>query len=729
MTFRSALMTAAMSSLFCIPHAQAQSTSDPAPDPSPQRAETGTVREILVTAQRRTERLQDVPIAVVAVTGDALQDAGVKNLTDVGQLVPNLTVSTSVGQAITYLRGVGTSFGFPTYETPVAVYVDGIYYASAQSLLFDLPNVDRLEVLKGPQGTLFGRNATGGLIQIFTREPGQELKASANISYGNYETIRGDAYIGGPITDTLSADLTVAGNTMGEGWGTNLFTGTDANRNFHTISVRSKWVFRPTDRTKITLIGDFTDQEGSLIQPRIPRGSVSSFGVPVRGDYWDVDTNIDSIGANRNYGASLKIEQDLGFANLMNQVGFRHARSRYMFDLDVSPVPFLHSDPFDDEQQFSEELQLSSVDGSNLQWTAGVFYFKVKGAFDPLNTYFTGGPELNPVFPLTTFLIDAVANGESISGYAQGTYEFLPRTNLTLGVRYTHESYSVRSDQFAFLADGTPIGNIASVPKRTASENKPTFRVALDHRFSPEVLAYASFNTGFKRGGFNMTGFDPPFEAETVSAYETGLKTDLFDRRLRLNLAAFYYDYRNIQISQFAGGSSFILNGPRARNYGAEADFEAVVTDDFRVTGSLGYLNAKYVRYPNHPSSVVPEGGIPLQPRDVSGNDLIKSPRFQSSLNLQYSPSAIDGLQLNGTWQYNSGFYVNADNVVRQPAFSRFNASVFWAPADTRINVRLWANNITNEAVLAYGNNQLDGTHYVNYEAPRTYGITLGFQY
>lgn len=701
--------------------------------PTSDAAGAGGIEDIVVTAQRRSERLQDVPVSVAAINSARLADTGVTNVQNLGQVVPSLSVSNAVGFTITFLRGVGSTAIGPGIENPISIYLDGVYFASTSSSLFEFSNIERVEVLKGPQGTLFGRNATGGLIQVFTRDPGQDVRMTANAGYGNYDTVKGDLYASGGIFENLVADFSLQFGTQGKGWGRNLANGDDVYRNDHNVNVRSKWVFTPSDSTKFTLIGDYADQENSFNGVRAPVGTVTLpvLGVPPQGgDEYDQNGNITPRFTNKNYGVSLKFEQDFGFASLMNLAAYRKSRSTFDFDVDFTPVPHLDAHLREQEEQFSEEIQLSSQAGGPLTWQAGGFYFRARGKYDPAGVRSADVPTnlfgpFEYVFPYGNQLT------ESVAGFGQATYEFLPDTNLTLGARYTWEKRTLSGYSTGILFGGSDPILLDTTPKKSASFDQPTFRVALDHRFSPEVLVYVSFNTGFKSGGFN-TQFvtDPPFRPEKIKAYEAGVKTDLFDRNLRLNLGAFYYDYKDIQVQKVGLASTGIINGASARIYGAEAEFEAALTDAFNVNGSVAYTNAKFEEFRDAPTSA-PAGGVPVLPGDASGNDIPKSPRFQATVNGSYRIDLADGaaLHLNTSYTYNSGYALEADNIMRQNAFDRVNASIRWVSADDRYSVRVWGNNLTDERVINYGSTLSDGTHNVSYEAPRSYGVTFGVKF
>lgn len=713
--------------------AQAASENSGAPAAVDAATDEGVLGEIVVTAQRREERLQDVPLSVQAVSNEQLASRGVNNIQELGSVVPSLSVSSAVGFGITYLRGVGSTAIGPGIEVPVSIYVDGIYYASSTSSLFDFNNVDHVEVLKGPQGTLFGRNATGGLIQVITKDPTQDFRLKVAASIDNYASTKGELYVAGGLTEDVAADLSVTVSAQGRGWGTNLATGEDVNKNIHNISLRSKWVFQIGDNTKATLIGDYTDQKNSFNGQRIFPGTTPppSLGYSLNpGDPWDLNGDVDPRLTNRNWGASLKLVHDFDGVTLSNITAYRHARTHLNWDIDFTPVPHFEGDLSELEKQFSNEFQLSSSGSGPLVWTAGVFYFRARGIYDPAKVFSLDAPN-NLFGPFDTISPFGNQLTESVSGYAQGTYEFLPETNLTLGVRYTHERREIsgRTEATAF-GDPTPILLGTTTPD-TVSFNKPTFRIALDHRFSPEVLAYASFNTGFKSGGFNTQfSSDPSFEPETINAYEAGVKTDLLDRRLRLNAAGYYYDYKNIQVQKVGLASTGIINGASAEIYGAEVELDALITDAFRLSGSAAYTHAKFLEFTNAPFAT-PGGGVASFPGDASGNDIPKAPRFQANLSGNYTWDLNGGsrAEFNLTGNYSSHYFFEANNVVRQTAFAKLNASLKWAAADDRYSVRVFGNNLTNKAAGVYSSTLNDGTINITYDAPRTYGVKLEYNF
>ena len=681
--------------------------------------------EILVTAQRREESLQDVPITVNQVSAAQMQAAGIQNMQDLGVVVPGLFVGNEVGFAILHLRGVGSTTVAPGVESPIATYVDGVYYASTSSMLFDFLDVENVQVSKGPQGTLFGRNATGGLIQVTTKEPTQELLMDVNAGYGNYSTGHGNLYLTGGIVSNISADLALQVSGAGEGYGRNLLTGNDVYRNDLSFGFRSKWAWEPSDLTMLTASFDFSKQRNSDVGLRLPPGASNLPGLPVPlyGSYWDVAENIDPLYVNQNGGLSLRLVQDVGFAKFVNLLAYRRASTIFHLAGYQSEVPFLDGLMDTEENQLSEEVQLSSEPNAPIVWVNGIYYFRGAGGYDPLHAIF--GPPTANLYSN----VEQVAN--SVAGYGQATATILPRTNLTLGVRYTYETHNIVGDQRITLPDGT-IFSDTYYPRRSVSFDKPTYRVALDHHLSNDLLLYFSYTTGFKSGGFNTGSIgDPAYLPETVAAYEAGVKSELLGHRLRLNVSGFRYDYSNIQVQKIEGEATGIINGGTATVNGADLDSTFVATNHLSFKASAEYLDAHFSYFPNAPLSN-PDLALttPVMVGSAAGKQLPYAPHFSFTLAADYAINlSTSKLTLDATVNRVSSVALEPDNVIMQPAYTMLNASARWSVADDRYAVMLWGKNLTNEAVIAFGGTLVIGLHTVAYEAPRTYGVTFQYKY
>ncbi len=715
------------------PSAGVSSTPPQVPSTSANPPGVAGLSEIIVTANRRAENLQNVPISVAAVSGASLANSGVANLQNLSNVVPGFAVQ-EAGFETTHLRGVGSSAIGPGIENPIAVYVDGVYYPLVTSGLVEFLDVAQVEVLKGPQGTLFGRNATGGLVQVTTKTPTQAPHMDADVSFGNYETGKADFYVTGGLTDKLAADFALEVSGQGEGYGLNHATGKDVYQNDSTVDARSKWIFDATPTTRITTIFDYAQSRNSFVGiEMIPGTKVPPFLGPTYrySNPWDTDTSTQPLLDTKGGGVSTKLEQDLGFARFTDIVAFRQSAFFYAIDTDGTATPFQGTHLFEENHSFSEEAQLQSEKHDPIQYTAGLFYFTNEGKYGPGSQIQFPGPAFNPIAPFDALGIIGEEVSTSAAGYVQASTQILPATNLTLGARYTYEKRELSGSE-----SGVVPGDITVATLLTADKSKdyyrPTFRVALDHRFSDEVLAYASFNTGFKSGGFNTQSLtDAAFAPETLNAYEAGLKTDLLDHRVRLNGAFFYYDYQHVQVELLEGAGTGIINGPNAVVYGTDIDFEAKVTQALTLSGGLEYVHDRFNSATPTVPIGTPGGGVPLSVEgSADGNRLPVTPDAVVDLKGDYQFELLGGkTNADLTYQYNTGWYAEPDNVIHQPSFSLLNASLRWKSPNDTYTVALYGTNLTNSAVQSFAATVTPGVQLRTLAPPRLYGITLGYHF
>lgn len=686
----------------------------------------GQLEEIIVTAQKRSENAQNVPIAVSSVRADALDAAGVRSVLDLRVAVPTINLTNSNGYLTSNIRGVGSIGVGPGVENAVSLYIDGVYIASAYATALSLNNIEAVDVLKGPQGTLFGRNATGGLVQVTTRTPGSTPSGKFEAGYANYGVVSGSAYLSGGLSDTLFADIAFAGKKQSDGWGKNRTTGADVYKNDGDFSVRSKWLFEPGVGTKITLIGDYSRAKGSLNAAAVRPGTRSAFlaGTPIAPDLgYDLVNDQPISQTAKAWGASLRADQDIGAVRLTSITALRKGKLKTLRDSDFSPANLASFSFIQNDRQISQELQLSSNDsGSRLKWTAGFYYYDAHSNYDPLIV------RLDFINRFTTTLI--TEDVESEAAYGQATYEIADATNLTLGARYTHERRDEKDVSITTTTISTGVSTNSTTPNQSISFNKLTFRAALDHRFSDEALGYISFNRGFKSGGFGAsTPGAAPYRPETLDAYEAGLKTDLLDRRLRLNLSGFYYKYRDMQILAVVTGNLInLINAGAANIYGADLDMTAKLGRNFTLTAGLGWLHPNFDKYAGCKLGD-PLGGRPFTFGSCAGKQLPLASKFVGNVALNYTADVGNGkLSASANAYYNDGYVFEPDNVVRQPDFVQLGSSVKWT-SQSGLSVGVFGKNLTNRRVITYGPTASNGTQVVAYAEPRTYGVTLGYEF
>jgi iron complex outermembrane receptor protein len=723
--------------------------------PAPLADTSVGIEDIIVTAQKRSQSAQNVPIAITALNSDQLRAAGVSSTADLKATVPALNITTATaGYGLPRIRGIGATGQGPGIENPVAVYVDGVYYGAAFGVLQSLFDVDQVAVLKGPQGTLFGRNATGGLIQITTMGPSFEPTARAEVGYGNYDTVHAAGYASGGLTDTLAVSLAAQYENQPQGFGKNLYTGNDIQTS-QSWAGRAKLLWKPDADTSFLLAGDFNGREGAdpafrnfqlnTLGQNVEQQIVALGGNPDRDIYSDTDPSLRA----RQWGTSLTASRDLGGVTLKSITAYRKTDLSFTFDPDGTTVKQLVVANTQYDKQFSEEVNLVSDGKGPFKWVLGGFYLHDSSGLDPARV--TG---------LFTFgnngYLDINANVklDSYAAFAEGTYTFGASTNLTAGLRYTSDDRSLYATTTTYNGNiGVTTTSTPTVDTRNFS--RLTWRVSLDHRFSPELLAYASYNRGFRSGTF-IPQATPiiTLEPEVIDAYEVGIKSDLFDRRVRFNLSAYYYNESNLQVMQVIAGLQNVYNADGARIYGLDGDVTWKVTNNLRLFGGVNYTHARYtnftdaivsVPFPLPAGFVVPAGqtclgtfgnpyaqlgGNCLLRGDASGNKLQNTPAFTGSVggSLDIPTASAGKFTLAGNFYYNDGYVGAPDERVYQTSYQTVDASITWHMPNDHLYVRVWGKNLTDTFYRTQIGSTNSGDNGTN-AAPRTYGVTAGFEF
>ena len=724
--------------MLCSTSAWSQSpagTADSAPAGEP-AGESGVLEEVVVSAQKRLQNVQDVPIAIAVLSGDQLAGAGIVTTEDFKTIFAGVNVKTTSSQFKPSIRGVGTATS--NVENAVALYIDGVYYANQSDARRELNDIEQVAVLKGPQGTLFGRNATAGVIQITTRAPSFEWGGEIKSSIDDYATSRTGAYVTGGLTDNLAFSLAANYSAQGEGWGRNYTTGRDTFKIDHIVSVRGKLLFQPGSNTDITLIGDYTDREdnlGAYFSP-LPGTTVNplvSYVMPP--SVYDSYNNDESLNLYKGGGASVSIAHEFGFGKLQSITAYRDFRTGYIIDADMTRAPGYRLDTsHNNGESFSQELQLTSLQESQLNWATGLFYFHYTNALDPVRRSFAG-----PLFaPRPTSyvenVIDSTETVKSLAPFAQVDYEILPRTRLTLGGRWTYEKRSLDGTQSGTQANGTFVPNIIpAIHGASITARKPTWRVALDYKLTDATLGYVSYNRGFKSGGYNISNLaNPPYQPEQLDAYEIGVKTTVLDNKLRLNMAGFYYDYSNLQVLQLLAGSPTISNGAKAELYGLDVDFEAQLSGGLRLIGGFEVLHSEFTSYQNalitFPSPTV---GAASSFGDASGNRLPLAQDFTGNLALDYRKDLSFGeVGLNAEVSYNDDYAFDPDNVAKQKAYTNINLAASWTSRSESLTIGLFLRNLLDNEVISYSTAQTNHSYITTYDnPPRTYGVSARLKF
>jgi iron complex outermembrane receptor protein len=710
--FKGAILSAAMLVFAAMAQAQDQGESQ-----GQQSADSQRITEIVVTAQRREERLQDVPIAVQAMDAATLQAMSITNTQDLGALAPGLVVNRVTSAAIFTLRGIGNQDASVLGdEQATPLYVDGVYLPGSQAAVFQFNNIDRIEVLEGPQGTLFGRNATGGVIQIVTKTPSQTPHVDFDVGYGNYNTTTSNLYATGGLSDHLAADISAHVEDQTEGWGRNLFNGRNAFTD-RDAGVRSKWLLTLAD-TRVTFTADYNREKSDIGSAYYvhPGFEAVNGRVGPPGSFYDVDLNWPSDSTNTVYGGSITVDQDLRWAHLISISAFHRIEADVYLDQDATPLAVSNATLIERERTYTQEFQLASAASSAIKWVAGLYYYNDKSGYHPITL------EGSSFAPLTLD-INSVQSGVSYAGFGQATATILPATDLTLGVRYTSDHRHVVGQ-----IDTNVPGLILGPGNQAKNFDKTTFRVALDHHFTDDVLAYVSFNRGFKSGVFNsQSPSGPAVEPEVLDATEIGLKTEFLDNRLRLNTAAYYYKFTNMQLREILTGTSVTVNAASAKIKGLDMSVEALPVRNLTLRGGFSYVDSRFSSYPDAPHFVpTPGGGLAETPGDATGNELPYAPKYSFNVGGDYAfPTGHGRYTFNISYSFTDTLFVDADNLFKQSSFGFLNSSLTWAALSGKWDVRLWGKNLNNEHTYTFVQEQSYGVT-ASPAAPRTFGITFG---
>lgn len=694
------------------------------------------LEEIVVTAERRSTSLQDTPASVIALSGDELREAGVESTLDLQMIAPGVAVSTNTAAAQIFIRGVGTNFGG---DQSVAVHVDGVYQVTTQAALQEFLGVDRIEVLRGPQGSLYGRNATAGVVNIITRRPSMDFSFEGDLELGNYDRFRQRALVNVPLVDGKAAALVSVINSDRDGFRYNPFLD-DRIDDENYWATRGQFLLRPADNLDILLSANYSDEDDSrtlgfkinrnVFAPQVdllPTFGLAGGTVPEDPDI--IYSDKDSIQHFNQYGTSAHIDWDLGGVLIKSLSAYQVNKTREDIDIDGTEVPYFNG--FTDGGRvswFSQELQALSQGDGPLQWILGLYHLRDKRRergvfttplFDELGL--SSGP-IGRDFDQRT---------RSYAVFGQATYRLLENLRLTAGARYSHERKSATQYVAADVDQG-----IAATNRKTWDAFTPKF--AIDYSLSDDVMVYASVTRGFKTGGFNESATDI-FDPEYIWSYEAGVRSSFLDNRLRLNATGFYYDYSDIQVNQalpapdpVTGATTEVGNAASARVKGIELEMQAAPFAGLQLGANMSLLDAEYRNFISPNTEIE---GSPVV--DLSGNRLPRAPKFAATLSAQYSVDIGNAgtLSLQGDLYHQSRVFFTAFNNVndrfgQQKGYETVNARLGFTSADERWSVAVFGRNLTD---TLYKQNVIRALGFFGQldllAPPRTYGIEVGVRF
>lgn len=642
------------------------------------------LEEIVVTAERRAESLQTVPVSVTALGAEALDERQVTNVIDIAGQVPNLRIEPVTGlsnAARIFLRGVGEDQSTPNIDSAIGLYVDGVYYPRTLGALFDFVDVERIEVLRGPQGTLYGRNTPGGAIKILTRDPGREASGIFEVLGGDYDRLQLRGTIGGPIAESLRGSVSVLKNE-GDGTSDNVTLDRDVNRK-DVLGARGKLIWDASQSLELRLAADWTEDKSD-----VGVGTSDFAGKPA--DLYVTAANADPSGYLRTRGAALTATWTAGSYVLTSITAWRDRQNRGLLDNDAEARTILHFAFDADQSQWSQELTLNA-DWGRTQAIFGLYWFTEENEYASTNFF---GSRANPAAPVNATPGFMAQDTESYAIFAQATYAVTDALHLTAGVRYTWDEKD--------FTDSYPTLNRSFAPSEEWTAFTP--RIAADYRASDDLFLFASWSKGYKAGGCNRSSVPvtalTPYDEEEVSSFEAGLKSQFLDDRLRANLTLFYNDYEDLQLSAFdpATNVSRRFNAAAATTQDVELELSMVPGAGLSAYAAVGYLDASYDEFFDN------VGG---QIVDVSDRDLKGAPEWSVSGGFARDlPLAITGrVRLAGDVSDRSRMENNVANtpVIATPDTTLANASLAWTSADQRWTATLAGKNLTDEEYIGAG--------------------------
>lgn len=692
--------------------------------------EQGQVNEIVVTAQKRAESVQDVPVSITAVSAQTLATLRINDPSSLTQLTPGLQFGNNGGSPQPYIRGVGSDRG-ANNEPSVATYLDGVYIASALGALQDFYDVERVEVLRGPQGTLYGRNATGGAINIITRKPSSTLGAEAQGTIGNYNAFSGALYITGPLSDSLSASISASGRTR-DSFATNVSTRPPANFKTDTTGIftRGKLLWSPTSNFEGELSADYGHSylSGPLRQLQ-SNATAFRFGGITGSEPHKVAYSDPVFHDVRQHGGRLRMALDLDFGELSSLTGYRYIRTHDLLEAGGTDVRFIYVDLNPTiSKSLSHEFQLVSKAGSAFDWVLGAYYFHERQSNDPYNLF-------SPPAGIARSLY-ATMKTTSYALYGQVTIPIVDTLSIDAGGRYSWEKRSLEDRLFTNLNTNAS----TAYPDLSKNFKKFTYKIGINYKPTSDILVYIQHSLGFKSGIFAISAADTdpgPVNPEILYDTEGGVKMDLFDRKLRLNISAFRYKFNDLQVTVFAPGfgtTAVLRNAAKARMNGAEIELEAHPTDRLQLNATAAFLDAKYTSFPNFPlfvSNADRNGaGNRTVSTDISGTRAIRSPKFTGTFGAGYTLPLQNGanLKLNGSVYYNSGFFFSTGEQGRQDEYAVVDGSIAYQAEGGRWEFSIWAKNLLDKDYLSSTQVTSSGTIALD-APPRTFGATAKIRY
>ena len=720
---------------------QADQTAVPdAEDQSAASADTSSADDIIVTAQRRSERAVDVPASLTIVSGEDLERGGAVTTLDLTTLAPGLKMDRAGTNTYPSIRGVTSLVSGPGFDANVATYIDGVYSSNPTAIL-DLPDVESLVVLKGPQGTLFGRNATGGAIQITTRKPEFTTTGKATIGYGRFNDIVASGFISMPLVDDKLA-ISVAGlYETRDG-----YLHDDINNkmvgDLETHLVRGKLLFVPTDNVEVLLSGYWSyHRDDNFAYGTAFNGSSQANlqpGAITPSQPYHIAGNIPGFHDVKSYGfdGRLKINTSVGDVNVIGAYNNYKARTFTSAYGGFTANGGYQLYVYQNDESYSFETTFTSKRMGMLDFILGYYYYHDEAGYDPL--------QIDIVVSNVQRSLFGYQGAEAHSGFGEANLHLTDRLTATAGIRYSSEKRDLQA-QTALIRTLTPPGANIAFGEETFGSWTPKF--SLRYEIADNTNIYATYSKGFKSGGFDTTSalgrtsattpsVIAPVKPETLTAYEIGFKTSP-NRVINFSIAGYYYDYTDQQVSAYVAlpPTNIVVattfNAASSEIYGIDAAASFQISDEFNFHSGLSLIHARFTDFKNA-VILVPNGlngNVQLNGQDVTGNRVPRTPDVTVSAGVAYERQFDAGtLRAKADLFFSDESFYEVGNTFKQPAYENLDASLSWTLPNDRVTFTAWGRNLT-DAVTTVGTNIGTRAAYYYWAPPRTYGVSASVKF
>lgn len=747
----------------------ALSTMAVAQDAAPQEEAAG-LDDVIVTARRTSESLQRTPLAVTAFSGETLEQRGAMQTTDLQGAVPNLNIVQGRGSSNStniYIRGVGQPDALQTFDPAVGVYVDDVYYSRIRGTQFDLLDLERIEILRGPQGTLYGKNTIGGAMKLVSRRPGQEFRARGSVAYGDYDLMEFQGAVSGPITDSLAFGLSAIHSERG-GYVTDPATGAEYNDK-NSTAFRAALAWDPTSNISVDLSADYSNDDagmnvGQATNSLTYLGAYAvAYPVPAVLPEYNYQTRTTPGLPNEtrleSWGTALRVNWQMSDSlSLKSITSYRELSTDDYIDFDATELEIADALVAVDQNQASQELQLTYESGP-FTAVGGLYYLKeeVSSHQESYNDALLGPLYGNPTF---LRLIDDALETTSKAAYANLTWQATDALRLSAGVRYTDETKDYARTTSVISSYSLVVGGLPIFPLNTTYAFSPpegsyddtSVMLSADYQLSPDVMAYARFSQGFKSGGFNGRANSATeateYQPETADSYEVGVKVQGWDNRFRMNVAAFSMTYDNFQarvsgVETPPGGGVptpvlSVLNAGGLDLMGFEIETTLNPIHNLTLDAQIGRLDAKYSEF--------------ADARFPAGSRAFQDPAFSPEWTARYGAQYVfdlDGgsnITFGGAARFRSRMALAVDNTLITPAgvgtttelpgmyqdsYWLYDARVVWNDASGRFSIGAYGQNLSDEVYKtdAQEFSSIGSIRTAYYGAPQTWMVKLTARY